>query len=72
MRYARNHYHSLVRKLKKDRYSAIKMALGVALTTNQSRDYWTEVLKINNAKNTMSSVINGFSCSNSIENSFAT
>ena len=46
--------------------------MGVALTTNQSRDYWTEVRKINNAKNNMSSVINGLSCSNSIANSFAT
>ena len=48
------------------------MPFGVALTTNQSRDYWTEVRKINNAKNNMSSVINGLSCSNSIANSFAT
>ena len=72
MRYVRNHYHSLVSKLKKDRNSAIKLSLGVALTTNQSRDYWTEVRKINHAKNNMSSVINGLSCSNSIANSFDT
>ena len=37
-------------KLKKDINSAIKLSLGVALTTNQSRDYWTEIRKINNAK----------------------
>ena len=67
MHYVRNHYHSLVR-----RNSAVKLSLGVALTTNQSRDYWTEVRKNNNAKNNMSSVINGLSCSNSIANLFAT
>ena len=35
MRYVRNHYHSLVRKLQKYRNSAIKLSLGVALTTHQ-------------------------------------
>ena len=52
MRYVRNHNHFLVSILKKDRDSAIKLSLGVALTTNQSRNYWTEVRKINNAKTT--------------------
>ena len=61
MRYVRNHYHSLVRKLKEYSNSAVKLSFGVALTTNQSHDYWTEVRKINNAKNNMSRVINGFS-----------
>ena len=39
MRYERNKHHSLVRKLKTDINSAIELSLGVALTTNQSRDY---------------------------------
>ena len=34
MRYVRNHYYSLVRKLKKDRNSAIKLSLGVAQTSH--------------------------------------
>ncbi len=71
MRYTRNHYHSLIRKIKKDRDSAVRRSLGTALSQDSTREYWTEVKKISKGKLCMSTNINGLSEPMAIANSFA-
>ena len=50
MRYTRNHYHDLIKKIKTDRNSAVKRSLGNALQSGQTRNFWSEIYKISKVK----------------------
>ena len=50
MGHAHNHYHYLICRIKKNGDLAVWRSLGNALIRNPSRDYWTEVKKINKNK----------------------
>ena len=71
MRHTRNHYHHLIRKIKRDRDSSVRRSLGNSLRQNLSREYWTEVKKISKGKKSITIDVNGFSDASDIANSFA-
>ena len=50
IRYTRNHYHDLIKKIKTDRNSDVKRSLGNALQSGQTRNSWSEIYKISKAK----------------------
>ena len=50
MRYTRNHYHDLTKKIKPDRNPAVKRSLGNALQSGQTRNFWSDIYKISKAK----------------------
>ena len=73
MRYTRNHYHDLIKKIKSDRNSAVKRSLGSALQSGQNRNFWSELSKISKAKGKKVSVdVNDLHTDVDIANSFAT
>ena len=43
MRYTRNFYHDLIKKIKTDRNSAVKRSFGNALQSGQTRNFWSEI-----------------------------
>ena len=45
MRYTRNHYQDLIKKIESDRNSAVKRSLGSALQSGQNRNFWSELSK---------------------------
>ena len=73
MRYTRNHYHDLIKKIKSDRNSAVKRSLGSALQSGQNGNFWSELSKISKAKGKKVSVdVNDLHTDVDIANSFAT
>ena len=48
--YTRNHYHYLIRGIKKNGDLAVRRSLSKSLLRDPSRDYWTEVKKIHKNK----------------------
>ena len=72
MRYTRNHYHDLIKKIKTDRNSAVKRSLGNALQSGQTRNFWSEIYKISKAKGKKLSVaVNDLCTDEDIAKSFA-
>ena len=48
--HTRNHYHYLIRRIKKNGDLAVRCSLSNALLRDPFRDYWTEVKKIHKNK----------------------
>ena len=47
MRFTRNNYHYKIRIIKNESRSRAKQSLANALVNNRTRDYWSEIKKIN-------------------------
>ena len=72
MRYTRNHYHDLIKKIKTDRNSAVKRSLGNALQSGHTRNFWSEIYKISKAKvKKLSVAVNDLCTDEDIANLFA-
>ena len=71
MRHTRNHYHYLIRGIKKNGDLAVRRSLSNALLRDPSRDYWTEVLKIHTNKFTIQNRVDDKTGSVDIANAFA-
>ena len=70
MRHTRNHYHYLIRGIKKNGDLAVRRSLSNALLRDPSRDYWTEVKKIHKNKFTIQYKVDDKTGSVDIANAF--
>ena len=59
MRFTRNNYHYKIIKIKNESSSRAKQSLANALVNNRTRDYWSEIKKINKSKIEPISIVNG-------------
>ena len=50
MRFTRNNYHYKIKKIKNKSKSRAKQSRANALVNNRTRDYWSEIKKINKSK----------------------
>ena len=71
MRHARNRYHYLIRRIKKNSDLAVRRSLGNALLREPSRHYWTEVKKIHKNKSSIQNKVDDKTVSVDIANAFA-
>ena len=71
MRHTRNHYHYLICRIKKNGDLAVQCSLSNALLRDPSRDYWTEVKKINKNKLLIQNRVDDKTSSVDIANVFA-
>ena len=71
MRHTRNHYHYLIRGIKKNGDLAVRRSLSNALLRDPSRDYWTEVKKIHKNKFTIQNRVDDKTGNVDIANAFA-
>ena len=71
MRSTRAKYHYTVRKLKKEAEKRTRVKLAESICSNQSRDLWTEIRKINGRAKTVSPVIDECHSDYDIANLFA-
>ena len=71
MRHTCNHYHYLIRGIKKNGDLAVRHSLSNALLRDPSRDYWTEVKKIHKNKLPIQNMVDDKTGSVDIANAFA-
>ena len=71
MRFTRNNYHYKIRKIKNESRSCAKQSLANALVNNRTRDYWSEIKKINKSKIEPISIVNGEYAHKDIANLFS-
>ena len=70
MRHARNHYHYLIRRIKKNGDLTVRRSLSNTLLRDSSRDYWTEEKKIHKNKLSIQNRVDDKTCSVEIANAF--
>ena len=71
MRHTRNHYHYLIRGIKKNGDLAVRRTLSKALLCDLSQDYKTEIKKIHKNKFTIQNRVDNKTGSVYIANAFA-
>ena len=71
MRHTHNHYHYLIRGIKKNDDLAVRHSPHNALLRDPSRDHWTEVKKINTQKFSIQNRVDEKTGSRDIANAFA-
>ena len=71
MRFTRNNYHYKIEKIKSESRSRAKQSLANALVNNRTRDYWSEIKKINKSKIEPISIVNGEYAYKDIANLFS-
>ena len=71
MRFTSNNYHYKIRKIKNESRSHAKQSLANALVNNRTRDYWSEIKKINKSKIEPISIVNGEYAHKDIANLFS-
>ena len=71
MRFTRNNYYYKIRQIKNESKSRAKQSLANALVNNQTRDYWSEIKKINKSKIEPISIVNGEYVHKDISNLFS-
>ena len=71
MCHARNHFHYLISRIKKNSDIAVRHSLGNALLRDPSQDYWTGVKKIHKNKSSIQNKVDDKTGSVAIANAFA-
>ena len=71
MKFRRNNYHYKIRKIKNESRSRAKQSLANALVNNRTKDYWSEIKKINKSKIEPISIVNGEYAHKDIANLFS-